>query len=207
MAGEHFPANTHNLALLSENNIQRIVVNMRDPRQAMLSWIHHIIKLNKQGTITYDSCAQAFFEKRESWRVFLSIQPPVDFFSFSFFDQVNWGIREFLPVVVRWIKDWIKQKETNQFSLDIKFTRYEDFLTDNKVFIREILEFYNIKISDFDLDSESERLHFRTGKANEWSQVLTEEQIVLANSTISEEVLSYFNWYSGLDIKKDVAKE
>jgi len=41
---EHIPASLENLAAMSRAGVKKIIVHVRDPRQATVSWMHHIIK-------------------------------------------------------------------------------------------------------------------------------------------------------------------
>src|SRR5205085_6127500 len=49
MACEHIPANRRNLRLLAAAGIRRIVVMVRDPRDAVVSWWRHLERTDIKG--------------------------------------------------------------------------------------------------------------------------------------------------------------
>ena len=133
-----------------ENGLTRQVINVRDPRQATLSWTHHIDKY------LLDNLDLQFY-------------PPLpgEYRSWDFKTRVDWNINNHLPNLIRWLEGWHEHSKTN--ALDITFVRYEDMVKDESNFFRSILDAFGIDIAEHrELTNRPDVYHFRSGRTNEW---------------------------------------
>ncbi len=93
MSTDHTAPVAANLDALAEAGITRLCLVVRDPRQATLS------RLNQLATANDDM------------RTFLRVAPPLPFpeawESLSFADKAAWFGDHWLPVLVRWLTDWL----------------------------------------------------------------------------------------------------
>src|SRR5271170_1728898 len=111
---EHFDASPTNLAIC-ERYVDRMVLHVRDPRQATLSWTHHFNRLlalspNGEHGTTH--------------------QPPDDFCRWPFHNQIDWHIDHHLVSLVTWLRQWMSVERTSL--LKILWTNYEELVDDER---------------------------------------------------------------------------
>ena len=187
---EHLPANPQNLVALNVL-LDRFIVHVRDPRMTTLEWMHHLVTLKSSGD-------------PEGWLPFLLPQQlPEGFFSMSMSEKIGAQIDLMLPVMIRWLEEWLDASEDSSFKPKILFTRYEDFVEDEEAFLAAILDFYEIDRSLFRFKpfrpkageggTEGE-LHFRNARTDEWREVFTPEQLDKACQMMPRRLLKRFGW-------------
>lgn len=175
---DHFSASDINLTHIA-NFTDRMICHVRDPRQAMLSYIHYID------------------EFKDSEETFVFIYPPLprDFFELSLGHRIDWGIDNWLPLLVEWASEWVAaSKRTKDFK--IMFTRYEDFIEDPQKFLRAVLKFAGIPQSRFIPPKleRSKELHFRKGEVDEWRDTFTKTQQRKATALIPQGLAKEMGW-------------
>lgn len=179
----HFPASWRNLLTLQRCGIDRIIVHVRDPRQAMLSWVHHVIERQN---------------RQHPELVARDILPPDSYFSLPLTDVITWHIENFLPMQIRWIEGWLDASEDPACNLKVQFTKYEDLNLNPDSFFDSILQFYDIDKSLFAIPNYGRPhlgdLHFREGRIDEWRDVFTSEQSEKVTNMISARLYSKFGW-------------
>ena len=179
---EHFDASPINLTLCGRN-IDRMVLHVRDPRQAMLSWTHHVnrlLKLHPNGIN------------------FTIHQPPDGFLDWPFDDQLDWHIDRHLVSLVAWLRQWLVADQTKP-SLKILWTTYEELVNDERVLFDRILEFHEIPVDRFDFrpPEKTMQVHFRAGQPDEWQAALTAEQKRRCANIVGHDLFDRFGWSSG----------
>ena len=107
---EHFDASPHNLAMCA-HYVDRLVLHVRDPRQATLSWTHHFNRLR---------------DLDPSSTVGTIRQPPEDYCCWPFKRQLDWHIDGHLVSLVEWLRQWISAE--GKSSLKILRTQYEELV-------------------------------------------------------------------------------
>lgn len=174
---EHFDASPYNLALL-ERFCPRLIIHLRDPRQALVSWTHHLNKIQ---------------HSKEILDKFL-LELPQGYFQWNFSDQLDWQIENYLPACIDWIQAWIAASERK--GIEILFTTYEEFIADRALFFGKILDFYSLKHleSQIPLLAKSEEKHFRKGVIDEWRTELSPEQKMRVMEMVPRELLDRFHW-------------
>lgn len=177
---DHFPASEINVTHLA-HLLEKLVVHLRDPRQAMLSYIHFLD--NDQ-----------FNKNLPETRKFIFPTLPEDFYQKDLAGRLDWGIEYWLPTLVAWTQQWVEADETS--SISVKFTRFEDLIDDEDKFTNDVLDFLEIPQSNYkkpsvQLDS---RVHFRKGEADEWRKVLSPHQVERANALIPDALMERFKW-------------
>lgn len=178
---EHFNPDPINLNVLAHHT-DRLVVHVRDPRQATLSWYHHFDRLRREHSDGVNYTIH---------------QAPDGYDDWAFEKKIDWHIETHLVSCVQWISDWMDAEE-NGWSGQLLFTRYEDFIADQDAFFRRILDFYDIPQEAFDLKAASLTLenNYRKGKSDEWVGVFTDAQASRAKEIIGPKIFSRFNWDS-----------
>lgn len=180
VAQEHLDASVVNLRILA-SYVRQLVVHIRDPRQATLSWAHHLLRLYR--------------ERQELLLVTVDPALPDDYFNWDFQRQLDWQIQYHLPACIDWIQAWLHAEYGNN-PLQIMFTSFEDFLANQKTFFAKILKFFGISTSGFkhvELNKSS-AVNFRRGEQAEWKRVFTPAQIRLANEKIPIPMVARFRW-------------
>lgn len=179
----HLDASSFNIQMLRKFT-DRIVVQLRDPREVLLSWIHYVQRIHDEGKIEY--------------LYHFSPTPPEEHYTWPVSKQVDWNIEYFLPSTVTWMQDWLNFKEhedLNPNGFKVLVTTYDEFKQNERKFYTRILDFYNIPREQFEfmrlrLDMD---VHFRRGDQNEWRTVYTPEQLAKIN-LVSRSLLEKFNW-------------
>jgi hypothetical protein len=173
---EHLPASPDVLNALSGAGIDRIVVHTRDPRQSMISGIHHYADQFSAGSFE----AKVFVKRL-----------PADYCQWDFSDQADYYLGHRFEQEAEWVANWQRTTREGLFSGRILLTSYERFRQDNRAYFEAILEFYDIPLETFDwtqidLKPEKGALHYRSGETNEWERVLTKDQIMRANRMMAD---------------------
>ena len=177
----HLPPTNYN-SLMVNSSLEKMVVNIRDPRQVILSNTHHINALKKKEPF-----------------IVATYHFPKDYFDLPLINQVDYQIENWLPVFINWVEGWLDVSEDPRLQLDILFTHFEDMKNDPQIFFRSILEFYGISKCDFKwpLKPKAGQLHFRKGCIDEWRLVFTPEQERKASDMISDRLYEKFGWVRG----------
>jgi len=186
-ANHHLPAHPVNLFLL-DHFYTKMIVHLRDPRQATLSHLRNTWRHKRLGEIWLDEL------------VFLHDGGfPENFFDRSEGEQLDVYIDVKLHESVEWIQGWLEADENPGFRPEILFTTYEEFVQDKTAFIRKILDFYGIAHDRFDYPVEQEPdpdefLYEPSETAAEWMSVFTEEQKSRANALVPNDLCDRFHW-------------
>ncbi|MEC4854035.1 MAG: sulfotransferase domain-containing protein, partial [Jaaginema sp. PMC 1079.18] len=157
----HIDTSLMNLELL-KYYCPKFIVHIRDPRQSMISWVHHINRLNQELKYPND-------------RLILQYSCPIvpdDFYEKPLSYQYDWHIENYFPLQVEWLNQWISVRDKNS-SLNIFLSQYEDFCIDNETHILKILDFYGIPHEAYSQPKLEKNMsnHFRQGKVDEWRYV------------------------------------
>ncbi len=176
---EHIAATAHNRKTLVEYGLDRLVVHLRDPRQALLSWVHFV----------RDDVSQRLLAPL--WR---KIVPPSEIFSRSLEAQLDWGIDHYLPHLIDFVRDWAAADADPESGLRVHFASFEQFRLDPESYIDGVLAFYDIDKAAFRQDSEAEVVHLRKGLIDEWREVFTPAQKERAWSLIPDEMAERHGW-------------
>jgi len=173
----HFDASDRNIKLLKQY-CPRLILNVRDVRQATLSWVYHLDK---------------HLDNPEMVKQLL-LPLPNNYSSLSFEKKLDWNIDHYLPSCIKWIEDWLDVEKEQ--ALEILVTTYENLVEDQLGFFQDIYDFYNIpyKVIDSNILKPSKSLHFRNGTSDEWVYVFTREQKERATSLIPEKLFERFQW-------------
>ena len=162
-----------------EHGINKIVVHYRDPRQALLSWLHHIEKLNNENRLPS-----------------FSIPTNPDYFNFSLEQKIDYLINSpHFEGNIEYLRGWKEIKEKFDGKLAIHFSSFIEMKNNPESFFEEIFRFFEVDKNQFPLnlsDAIEGKRHFRKGLIDEWKQVFTEKQIKKTDDMISQEIKDYF---------------
>lgn len=184
---QHLPAKDLNLRFIA-NRDPRIIVHLRDPRQATVSWTHHL---------------DNFYAHRESVPAcklgLEAVTPPLpaDYFARPFDARLDYQIRTHLPQLIEWTQGWVSAARAGTYGLKVRFTTFEGFKRDPEKVVSEILGHYSINSAAFDWSrrpAATSETHFRKGAVDEWREVFTNEQARYARSLLSAQLVKDFGW-------------
>lgn len=156
---EHIDASNENVQIL-EKYFSKMILHLRDPRQELISWFHHVEKLQTSdyGIWSQDIC------------------PPEDYFIWSLEEKLDWQIENFLPCTIKWIQDWCDVIDSNN-NIKVLVTNFEDMKRNPEEFFIQIADFYELPIKQFSIPAFSQnKLHQRKGQIDEWKKVLNNRQ-------------------------------
>lgn len=176
---EHIAPTAHNLALLRQTGIDRIVVHHRDPLQATLSWVHF---------------ARDDINRRLMAPLWRRIVPPRAVLDSSLERQIDWSIDHYLPLLIDFLRDWRAVAQDPKSAMDALFMSFELFRTEPDAYFERVLAFYDIPRERFAFDAEAEVVHLRKGRIDEWREVFTAEQRRRAWSYIPEDLAAALGW-------------
>jgi hypothetical protein len=121
--------------------------------------------------------------------------PPVKYFDFSFFDQLEWNIDHFLPNVVDWTKRWLNVYDSGRHK--ILLTTFSNIVSSEERYLFKILDFYKIDHGRFRpsvIEKTIHAMHFRVGREDEWQESFTADQLRRARDIIGNELIKRFGW-------------
>lgn len=175
----HEPYNRYHKIQIGEA-LDKMVVHVRDPRAAALSFCHYLPKL---------------WQKNPMVAEYHGITPT--FFSKPFSEQLDWTIECFMPIMVKWINGWLDAEKDSDFKTEIFFTTFERFKLSNQDYVNELLSFYGIDRSCFTwppLQPKSGALNFRKGSVDEWRTTFSASQMTKATQLIDDSWFERFGW-------------
>lgn len=178
----HLPSNSLNLQIVKAL-FERMIVHVRDPRQALLSWLH---QLNDSRDNLY---VKATLD--------MGTELPDVYFNWDFSTQLDWMIQHFLPVLVEWLMGWLKAANSKAFKPEVLFTRYADFHDNPTQFYQKILKFYQLEPAQYPLQMREivvGKMNFRKGQLEEWRRVYSSRQKTMAREFMTTEISEFFGW-------------
>jgi len=189
---------SNHLAPSSENiNILRHfgatpVIHLRDPRSALLSWVHHLDRVTKE-------------DENSELCLYTRIRVPPGYFKTSLSEKIDFHIEQYLPDLVSWTKKWLEIHDSSEISSLI--TYWHELKYHEKHTLRRILHFNGINYDENDLNLSSpeksiEMSHYRKGEDSEWIDVFTKSQQIKCEKLIPVDIINRVNSPGSKNIKK-----
>lgn len=163
-----------------EQNLDRIVLHVRDPRQAMISWCHFMTQ----------------FANSNNTPAMVHSGLPGDFAAMPFDARLDWLIDNHLPRWTEWAEQWRQVAESGATRFRVLITRHEDLAADPEAFFARLLSFHDIDPGAVALPRRPQAgdLNFRSGETDEWRTLMTRRQQARAASHISRDSAAAFGW-------------
>jgi hypothetical protein len=177
----HLAPSSENLQVLQYFN-QKLVLHLRDPRQALLSWIYHLDWISGGN----DTCMELLYA---------TPRVPTGYFDFSLPRKIDWHIDNYLPQLIAWTEQWVDVADRGV--IPILITNWDDLRSNEKAFFDSILAFYQLHF-DYalpNLPRTMEATHFRRADPAEWMRSFTPEQADQATLMIPQPLRTRFGWY------------
>jgi hypothetical protein len=126
VGGEHLAGSAHNLAMLAAHRVTRIAVLMRDPRDALISWWHHLERPDIKSARLRAPVPNTFV--------------PPDYYTLAPEQKLRELITPGMATLQAWMAAWIDVAGTSS-SLRVHFNRFEDFAVDQRGAVGAMLAF------------------------------------------------------------------
>ena len=162
----------HNIIRLRQAGVNKVIVHVRDPRQSLLSMIHHVTRYPDQ----LPALARKSFNQ---WKISAQISE----------------LMEFYLSRVRWIQGWMDAES----QLSVMFSTFEDFVRDRSAFIERYIEFYGAPREHFSYENattvqEGTDYHFRAGLIDEWRTAFPPREAELLTACLPTAMKERFGW-------------
>ena len=177
--GAHMQASYHNMRILDEVGIRRVSVLLRDPRDAFVSWVHHLRELGLAAR-NYHS------------RIY---HIPRDYYDWPIERQFDFQARAFLPTTINWVEGWLDYYASEDRKVDILLVYYDELKSDPEAYLRKIVEFHQIDGVDFSkvVVPEQGKLHYRKGEHDQWQVDLSASNRALAMELLGDRIVVGFD--------------
>lgn len=177
IAHHHIDASPANLFFLRRRPAV-LIVHLRDPRQAVLSWAHHLRRSNARTMEPHTVLAL-----------------PSSWWDQDLSSQLDKLVDEHLPVFVQWIEGWVTASDSGR--ADVVFTQFERMVADPEGFFSELAGHCGLDrnaVLEPPDPTQDGASHFRAGKIDEWRSVFSQSQIDRANAVVPDALLARFGW-------------
>jgi len=176
---DHLAPSLENLQILRHFGCS-MVLHVRDPRQAMVSWAHHLDRIyRKHG---------------EEPLLLVAPCPPAGYFTWDFTTKIDWQIDHYLPLVIDWLVRWLAVHDRGE--IPILLTDYRELSGDVGRLCRRICRFYGIAVDGLRFVDVPKTVdnHFRLADDEEWRRVLDPAQIERVAALLPAELAYRFGW-------------
>lgn len=168
----HLEPSWQNIQRLEQAGIDKVIVHVRDPRQSLLSAIHHVSR--------YEENRPALLRD--------------DFSQWSTSAQIS-ELLEIYVRRIRWLQDWL-DAETR---LRIMFSTFEDFARDRAAFVERYIDFYGVSRVHFSMEdvARSEMQvdqHYRAGRIDEWRSIFPPREATWLSACLPAAMKERFGW-------------
>ncbi len=179
VAKEHIAPDPLNLAMLADAGIERVLVHLRDPRQAVLSWAHFVSKDVGRRMLA------------PIWR---RIVPPADVLDHGLEAVIDWCIDHYLPLLVDFADGWRRVAESDATEIRVRCLTFERFVASRRAYLADLLDFFGLAIFDEAAIEQAMTIHWRRGQVDEWRRALTTDQRRRANNLLPVHLGEQFGW-------------
>jgi hypothetical protein len=186
VGGEHIWANAHNLRQLEARNVGKIALLIRDPRDAVISWWHHLersdVKARRlQGAVPNTSTRTNYYD----------LSPE---------EKLRDVIESHLPLQQAWIAGWLDVADTSS-TLACHINRFEDFAADPGRALRAMLAFFGHDMDPVLPDTDGARdagihleTHFRRGQVGSYRDEAPPDLVRLLDERLDRRLARRMKW-------------
>jgi hypothetical protein len=145
---------------------------VRDPRQALVSLVHH-----------FDMYPDQIVKHRQKAAAGQTVS------------ERAMNVVPFYANSIHWITGWLDLEG----EIEILFSTFEDFVTDRTAFTEKYLDFYGANRAYFNWQNAfgthvGVDEHFRSGRTDEWREVFSEQDAEYLSSLLSPRLKARFGW-------------
>jgi Sulfotransferase domain len=133
VAGDHAPATERNLHLLAAAGIERIVLMVRDPRDALVSWWRHLERADKRNA-AWEAAHYASSGLMSAGYHDLTAE-----------EKLADLTEKMFPAMQEWLAGWVVVIDQDpRFTIHV--VRYEDFVENQRTILRGMYRFFGYDI-------------------------------------------------------------
>ncbi|CAN2046979.1 Sulfotransferase domain-containing protein [Candidatus Magnetomoraceae bacterium gMMP-1] len=191
--GTHMQASYHNIKVLEQSGIKKITVLIRDPRDVVISWTHHV---KKSGP-----------DHRKHISKFYHLPP--EYYTWDLSQQLSYQVRTFLPLAVNWIESWLSYYSDPDRKMDILFVFFDELKRSPEEYFKKITSFHlceSVNLSKIKKPVWGTR-HFRKGEYDQWKNDFSDDDLLFSKLLIGQRlknafkkaILSHKNFLNGLE--------
>lgn len=186
VGGEHLRAIDHNLSLLSDHGVGKLAILVRDPRDAVISWWHHLersdikAQAEEYGARGGISAAYHDLDRQEKLRELITSE---------------------YPGYQAWISEWLKVIDDPSSGLSCHVHRFEDFAADKRKSLRAMLAFFGHDVEPVFPSIEGPRdtgihpaTHFRRGQVGSYRDEAPPDLVALLDKTLDPGLARRMGW-------------
>ena len=177
--GAHMQASYHNMRILKESGIDSITVLLRDPRDAFVSWVHHLHNLGPSARNYHSKIYHI----------------PRAYYDWPLEEQFLYQIRTFLPITVNWVEGWLDYYASDDREIEVLFVYYDELKREPVRYFRRITEFHGLDDVDFTkvVSAEPGKMHFRKGEHEQWRGDFSAADQLLVENLMQDRILRGFD--------------
>jgi hypothetical protein len=182
----HFLPTEHNLGLLAARRVGKIAILVRDPRDALISWWHHLERPDIKAA-------------RLSGRVPMRAIDP-NYYELSPEEKLRDLIDRRFDEFQAWIVAWLQVAEGSS-TLHCHINRFEDFAADQRRALRAMLAFFGHDLDPVLPDLGGEKVagiqattHFRVGRAGSYRREAPPELVRLFDERLDRRLAARMRW-------------
>jgi hypothetical protein len=177
----HLDARPENLDGLAAGGITRIFLHVRDPRAAMLSWLHYETTPEVNGRNAYLSLGEAGAR-------------PAGYWQWPFAERLHWSVENTFHVWVQWSEKWLHAVQ-NDRRFTFLVSEFARFSENPQRTLRELTAFYGIPDGLVDMSPPSgTKDHYRKGSASAWRETYEARDLAAMASQIPPALRDAFGW-------------
>ncbi|MBF0622417.1 MAG: tetratricopeptide repeat protein [Magnetococcales bacterium] len=170
----HANASAANIAVIAAVGIKKILVHVRDPRQALLSYHHHCC--GGRGLFRCFAKDQNFYKMEES-------------------ERLQWMVNHYFQPQIDWIQSWMDYQQQTDKPVEINLTSFDTMLSmGQKPFIRSLCDALDHHPEQIIIPKRDNKVRFRKGDPKEWRSVFTEQQQEWMFEHMPEAMCFQFGW-------------
>ncbi|OUR60336.1 hypothetical protein A9Q74_14070 [Colwellia sp. 39_35_sub15_T18] len=172
IVGFHMPANFHNIKKLEQAGVKKLTVLLRDPKDALVSWTHH---LNNELAARMIEVQKFYFL-------------PDYYTKLSINEQLNFQVKSYYALCVNWIESWLFYAADQNHELDIQIVYFDEMKNNPLSYFERICKFHDNVTFDLSLLNVASQgsLHYRRGKNGSWKDEIPQESHDLLDAINSE---------------------
>ena len=174
----HLKPDRRQVRNLRDAGVQKLIVYVRDPRQTLVSAVHHL-EMYPDQFVEFRRDADLRERSQDSRRI----------------GDAALRILPFYLQSVEWIEHWTKMES----EIQILFSTFEEITSDFDSFIERYLAFYGGNTRFFSKTNATARhegsyYHLRRGSIDEWLEVFTKDEADYLSSLLPETLKERFRW-------------
>ena len=175
VCSDHFRPTPGTVAALTGAGFERVHVHLRDPRQATLSWLHHMDDRFEDNPLIWSR-----------YRGLLGL--PADYRERPRDAKLDWLAVHYYPSLIAWVRQWL-DAEAAGGAIEARIGEYQAFRDDPLAYLNLVARTFepDDEIAAADLpDRADPTVHYRRADPEEWRRAFSKESVEAMNAALSD---------------------